>query len=78
MTRTDVSRCGHFLACATDPLAGVCADFASHSQRTRWFKKQASYVPLCDAGKRSTRRGRHLHRVATGGCLRADPNIRKF
>jgi hypothetical protein len=35
MTQIEVSRWGHFLACATDPLAGACADFASHCQRTR-------------------------------------------
>ena len=35
MTQIEVSRCGHFLACATDPLAGACADFASRCQQTR-------------------------------------------
>jgi hypothetical protein len=34
MIQTEVSRWGHFLACATDPLAQACADFASHCQRT--------------------------------------------
>jgi hypothetical protein len=36
MTQTEVSRWGHFLACATDPVAEACAGFATlRSQRTR-------------------------------------------
>jgi hypothetical protein len=36
MTQTEVSRWGHFLACATDPVAEACAGFAtSRCPRTR-------------------------------------------
>jgi hypothetical protein len=35
MTQIEVSRWGHFLACATDPLAGACADFAPRTASER-------------------------------------------